>query len=336
MPETSFPHLTLIKKTQGRPRLSGGGNANPLVQQNKNNRKPHSKFLMKEFTSIAKANKELLKYRNEMGLPNISAGIPFLLQIPSEDDGTLEFISDKLGLELVAEYDDGYLILSSQDLDLNRVIELANNFAKEKRGSAGMASILAIDSNPLSDDRLQRVLDEALLKQWPFQDTDIFTLDVSVEVAPFNTPKDKPSGYRSNMKPDKKQALKTKHEEYTKRFWEHWENETFKRQDEIQNFIEHYNGQILQITDDSGIVEFPDSFSMRVTMNGQGFKDLIENYPNIFEVLIPEDIVQPHGTLFSQVIAKSDFTLEPPDSEAPAICIIDSGIEIFQKVVDEA
>ena len=42
-----------------------------------------------------------------------------------------------------------------------------------------------------------------------------------------------------------------------------------------------------------GLVQFPDSFSMRIEMNGLGFMDLIQNHPSVFEVTVPDEIEQP-------------------------------------------
>lgn len=336
MPDKPFPHLHLIKKSEGRARLSGGGNQDSRVKKNQSQRDTHGKSLRDGFSAVSKNQEALHERREQEGRPQISAGIPFLLQIPAEDDGTLEFISEKLGLELVAEYDDGYLIVSSQNLDLKKVIDLANDFANKVHGSGKMANIVSLDPNPLSTDRIQRILDEGLVAQWPFNDTDEFILDISIEVAPFNTPKSTPPGLKANTEPQKKAELEAAYEEYKQKFWEYWDTETIRRQDEIQDFVAHYEGEILRITDDSAVVEFPDSFSMRVRMSGEGFKDLIGNYPNIFEVLIPDNIEQFSGDKLIGEGEVSNFTLEPPDSEAPAICVIDSGIQEKHRWLENA
>ena len=96
--------------------------------------------------------------RQAKALPTISGGTPFLLQIPDEDDDILEFLSEKLGIEVVAEYDDGYLIVTSEDLNLALVTEAARAFADAAHGTGSMARILDVEDNPLSEARLRRIL----------------------------------------------------------------------------------------------------------------------------------------------------------------------------------
>ena len=82
----------------------------------------------------------------------------------------------------------------------------------------------------------------------------------------------------------------------------------------------------------------PDSFTVRLRIVGVGLKDFILNYPYIFEVVEPDDISLP------QYIGDVDEEPEggpaptPPDDDAPAVCIIDSGIQeahvLLQPAID--
>ena len=223
--------------------------------------------------------------------PTISGGVPFVLQIPDENDGVIEFIGKKLKLEIVAEYDDGYLIVATDDLDLQHVIDLADGFVSGAHGSGQMARILDIEDSPTSNTRICRILDEDLLAQWPFNADKEMILDVSIEVAAF-APPPKPRGITSKTSPEKIAAKQNQYASDLKKFEEKWEEARMTREFEIINLVTHYEGEVLDISED-GTVKYSDSFSSRIRMSGEGFVDLIKNFPSIFEATLPENVSQP-------------------------------------------
>lgn len=319
MPNPNFPHLNLIQKGRGDARLEGGRSENSKVKHNKQNRQSHSEFLRDKFHTFSQHAQAIAQEREQAQLPIVKGGVPFMLQIPDEEDGVIEFIAEKLGLEVVAEYADGYLIVATQDIDLSHVIQTAEGFSQKAWSTGQMASILDVDEDPLSENRIFRLLDDRLQEKWPFPDNQEYLLDVSIESAAFGKPK-KP---RKNSKA-KKQA---EYAEALRQYHIDWDNKRLGREQEIEAFVSHYEGEICQITDDSHLVEFPDSFSVRIKMSGKGFKDLIQNYTSIFEVTLPDDVQQPitQESYTGQVDA--DFELLPPDQGSPTVCVIDSGIQ---------
>ncbi len=325
MPSSPFPHLNLLFKTQGAAKLEGGGGPDPNVVQNQSNRVGHSSFLKSKVGGFSYLAKQLIEARTAAGLPTIEGGVPFVLRIPNEDDGTLEFLAEKLGIEIVAEYADGFLIVATEDLDLQRLVDLANDFATSVRGSGGMASIIDIDEDPHSVNRITRILDEQLLQKWPFPDDVIFVLDVSIEVAPFGLPA-KPR-MSTRTKPEVKDEKLADHAAAMSHYHEQWDEKRMTREGEIEKFVNHYGGEILSITDDSHIVEFSDSFSARIRMSGKGFKDLLQNYPSLFEALLPDHIASSDNAAGANQELDSQFVLVPPFPGSPALCVIDSGIQ---------
>jgi hypothetical protein len=335
MPASPFPHLNLIIKARGDAKLEGGGEADKRVNANKANRPRHSDFLTEKITALASWAETARRERAQAGLPEIKGGVPFVIQIPEEHDGTIEFLAEKLGLEIVAEYDDGFLIVANDDISFSKVTDYINNFAASKHGATGMASILNIDPDPLSHERIQKVvIDDELLAKWPFQDAEEFILDVSIEVAAFGFPTKKRLGPKP--KPEAKALREATFLADNVKLLERWETKRMDREAEIEELVKRNNGEICSITDDSHIVEFPDSFSVRIRMNGQGFKDLIKNYPNVFEVTIPDEVTQPTGQQDNSAEIPSAFQLLPPDSESPAVCVIDSGIQEGHKWLEAA
>lgn len=320
-----FPHLSLVVKQRGDARFERTPfQENADVKRNRQNREGHGASVRNTIENFARRARQLQEARHEAGLPEIRAGVPFVLRIPDEDEGAIEFVAEKLGLEVVAEYDEGFLIVSSADLELQRVIDLANEYVEAKRGSGGLASILAIDDDPLSEQRIARILQDGLIAQWPFPDDQVYLLDLSIEVAAFGAPTRPRVG---RAKPETRARKEAEHTEKKAHYFEMWEGKRIERETEIEEFVDHYGGEICSITDESHLVEFPDSFSMRIRMSGRGFKDLISNYPNLFEVSVPDEIGKPIEAGRQEVQAEGDFELRPPGEGDPSICVIDSGIQ---------
>ena len=326
MPGSDFPHLSLIQKVQGDAKLPPAPQSNERVTENKSNYAGHGEYLGSQFRDFTKNATKLKETRKQAGLPEISGGVPFLLQIPDEDDEILEWLSAKLGLEFVAEYEDGYVLVATEEIDLNAALELANDFIKDEHGAGKMASILEVYPDPLDENRIKRILDDELFAKWPFNDDQEYILDVSIEVAPMNRPKATPPKENPRWKPETNTRKQTEYLTHRDNYWQAFDELKDKREDEVLAHIKHYQGSIGPIVHDD-LMKFPDSFSMRIKMNGQGFTDLIINYPNLFEISIPDEVEQPYGSPLSDHAENEDFELMPPDEGAPAICIIDSGIQ---------
>lgn len=231
------------------------------------------------------------------------------------------------------EYDDGYLIVSTDDLELRQVLDLADKFSStEPRGSAQMARILEIEADRSSPNRISQILGEELFSHWPFPQETNYLLDISVESSSF----DPPAKPRKTPKNLKKYAEKlAEHETELRQFTQHWDDERMRRESEIEDLVTHYGGEILQITDE-GAVEFCDSFSVRIQMNGRGFVDLVTNIPNLFEVSIPDQVDNPLGGINESVDDSDSFELAHPNEYSPCICVIDSGIQEGHRWLDAA
>lgn len=69
-------------------------------------------------------------------------------------------------------------------------------------------------------------------------------------------------------------------------------------------------------------------------------KDFILNYPYIFEVVEPEDIALPQRAGEAGAQPAQAAAPTPPDASAPAVCVIDSGIQeghvLLQPAIDQA
>jgi hypothetical protein len=325
MADSEFPHLPLIQKIRGEAQLEGGGEKPYQVRANQDNRASHARHLANQFGSVGGYAKKQRETRNAKGLPPLSGGAAFLLQIPDEDDEVLEWLSAKLDLEFVAEYDDGYVIVATEDIDLKEVQKLANDFIRAERGSGNMASVLEVYPDPSDIRRIERVLDESVQCFWPFDDNRPYLLDVSIEAAPHKKPKAKPT-QNPNWKPETNEKKRAEHQQEIMEYWEAFDQVYAQREQEITDLIKHYNGEI-KANYQEGMVQFPDSFSMRIEMNGLGFTDLIKNHPSVFEVTVPDEIEQPFESPIRQAPDSTAFELLEPIDGASAVCVIDSGMQ---------
>ncbi len=71
----------------------------------------------------------------------------------------------------------------------------------------------------------------------------------------------------------------------------------------------------------------PDSFTLRLRISGKGLRDLVLNYPYIFEVAEPDDIETPQQIARDLKAARARLNILPPDPAASAVCVVDSGIQ---------
>ena len=86
---------------------------------------------------------------------------------------------------------------------------------------------------------------------------------------------------------------------------EEWERISWERQDEFEELIKFYKGSIIKGFQDEGgelgTVRLPDSFSCRIQISGKGLKDLVENFPYIFEISEPDQ--------FSEMLIRKNYLI---------------------------
>jgi hypothetical protein len=183
MPEQhNFEHLPLLLRHQGRARLQGGGSQSPQTRANKNARQAHSDSLRNASQSLTANWEQRKAQRQEQALPVIPQGIPILLQVdPSLD---LDVLRDKFSFEIVAEQEEGYVIVASEDIELAPFLEMVNGFAVQVHGSATVASVHRLFDDPDQTDRLRRILSDFLFTEWPrINDAQPYVVDIGIACA---------------------------------------------------------------------------------------------------------------------------------------------------------
>ena len=320
--------------------IRGGGERADETKDNRRNYGAHAGTLKGAAGAATGAWKARQTLRERDDLPVAPAGMPVLLKVDPNLD--LDLLREKFGFEIVSEQEDGFVIVASGDLDLAKLVEMIDDFATDTRGSATIASIHKLYEDPTQEERLKRILSEALYQAWPtIQDAQKYIVDVGV--GGLGAREIPPVPNRGKRDSDADWARKEADWATARAAaYQAWDDVKSVREEEIDRFIGHYKGRIITIIDDQPVdaVELPDSFTIRVELPGKGLRDLVLNVPYIFEVVEPEDIELPQRAAAAEEAPPPDVTLVPPPPDAPTVCIIDSGIQeghvLLEPAIDRA
>lgn len=323
----NFEHLPLLRRYQGRAKIRGGGYRAPQTKANRLAYEAHGRTLLAAATSLSANWHAIKSQRERQNLPVIPEGVPVLLKV---DPGLeLDVLREKFEFEIVAEQEEGYVIVASRDIQLGPFVAMVNAFSVQVHGSATVASIHALYDDPNQTDRLRHILSERLLNEWPtINEEQPYVVDIGISCT--GTQEIPPVPERRTTDSDADWAHK-------ERVWAQEREDTYiawdgikaSREADITRLAEFYNAEILSSIDgrefNSAIL--PDSFTVRLRIIGKGFKDIILNYSYIFEVVEPEDIALPQRDGDVGVAPVPSAVLAPPDANSPAVCVIDSGIQ---------
>lgn len=337
--EHNFAHLPLLLRYHGRARLRGGGKPSPQTRANKNARQTHSDSLRNAAQSLGTQWQERTAQRHEQDLPIIPQGIPILIQV---DPGLeLDVLREKFAFEIVAEQEEGYVIVASEDIELAPFVQMVNAFAVQVHGSATIAAVHRLFDDPNQTDRLRHILSDHLFAEWPgINDAQLYIVDIGIACAGTKEIPSLPT--RGKRATDADWARKERDWSQARSdAYNAWDNIKVAREAEITQFAQFYQAEILHLIDgapfDAAVL--PDSFTIRLKILGKGLKDFVLNYPYIFEVVEPEDIALPQQA--GEPGAEPGEAAAPiaPDANAPTVCVIDSGIQeahvLIQPAIDQ-
>jgi hypothetical protein len=328
----NFPHLHLSFQGSYEPKFPPAPHPNAEVDANRANPKGHASKIRGILGGMRQADAELRRLRAEMGLPAIPADRGFLLRLPEGVD--VESLVRSLGVELVAETDEGVMLVSSVDLQFVKLEEVLKQFELGERGGGSGASLLDIHEKPDDPRRLEKILAPEILALWPLADATVYTFDLGIQTA--TSTRDVKWPPVKKKKTESEAEFLQRREAERAKVWEQanieWDENAEARVNELNQFIQHYGGSII-----SGMISnpaqqgelgmvFPDSVQVRVRMNGTGFRDAILNFAHLFDVVLPPELQQPTGEPKGQQV-QPELVVHPPADGAPTVCVIDSGIE---------
>lgn len=322
-----FEHLPLVLRDRGPTRVPPAPiPPNPTTTSNQTNRVAHSGGLTSHSSSVSTTWKAKQQTRLQDGLPPTDAGIPLLLKIDTSLD--LDDLRRQFEFEIVSEQEDGFVIVVSDDLDLADFQAKVTAFATVT-GSANVAKIHELREDLTQEERLSRILSATLLAEWAaMQDAQTYICDVSVACVGTGEVPRKPN---RNPRWKAETWAKKENEWSSKRLeaYDKWDELKEDRLGVIRNIIGHYQAEILLNLDngDADALALPDSFTLRLKMSAKGLRDLVLNYPYIFEVVEPDDIETPQQIARGLKTLQAGIQIQPPSQHAPTVCVIDSGIQ---------
>ncbi len=320
-----FPHIQFKQPTEGLAASTRGSRRkNSRTESNKSNREEHGSRLKGVADSIVADWEKAQEQRQEEEKPLLEARRLTLQTDPESFD------PDKLkayGIKVISELEDGYIIGASADLELTELQKKIEKFINSQHGGGNVAEVWELIDGIKSP---EFILSPELWDHWDkVNDEQIYTIDVGIACL----------GPQSKLSDPPKQKPDESNEELVTRInnwidkrdlqYQKWDELYLKRQDELEEFINNYNGNLLSLVENRipESAKLPDSFSCRIQISGKGLKDLVYNFPYIFDVSEPDqfaELVQKQGLSDGE---DPLFQLEPPDQNAPNICVIDSGIQ---------
>ncbi|WP_136513995.1 S8 family peptidase [Geomonas edaphica] len=331
-PDVEFQHLPLPFVLSDRAFLTGGGNQPEQFVNNKANRIQHGTTLATAARTVVGHWDERRRLRTGQELPPLPAGVPILLKI--EPDSDLDFLRSTFGFEIVSEQEDGFVIVASDQLDLAAFVEKVEAFSRNEGRTGNSAKIYEIMEDQTLESRLDRLLSEMLRLQWPqIDDRAQYVVEFGIEcVGTIVMPELKPqSGDESDEDYEvrlRRWELK-KHEAYEK-----WDELRLEREDHFVEMVRAYDGEVLDLIDGEAVF-LPDSFTVRARISGLGLKDVVLNYPYLFEVSEP-DVLYQEESMQAEPSPLPAFEILPPDETAPYVCVIDSGIQEEHSLIRDA
>ena len=329
MPERSeqFKHIPLrLTKSDfarpGRPpKRSDRSNAN------RGDTGGHGGRLKSSISSIISDWKATFEKRQQEGMPDIPNLPSFLLQLDSKT-----FDADSLkgfGIEVILELENGYILGASVDAELTKLQEKIEKFIAEEHGGGKVAEIWKILEGKL--ERLEYILSPDLHTRWnQILDDHIYIIDISIACVGLNPKFSDYPRLKENENPERFARKVSRWTDRRDQTLQEWEKLQLVRENDFKDFVKKLDGTFLLLGDHddrSHLALLPDSFSSRIEISGKGLKDLVANYPYVFDVSEPDQIYETFTDRTVKTVDLPSFTLDPPPPLAPKVCVIDSGIQ---------
>lgn len=337
----NFPHLKWSHSGSFIPKFGRDPSVSDQAKVAKADPVAHTTAISGQLSSLRDQTAYMQKYREEHGLPEIQ-GKSFVLKVA--DGANVDSLAHTLGIELVAETSGGYMFAASDSLDLQKFEEVLAQFSTGLTGGGAAAEIVEVFDDRDDSRKLDELLKGRVRDLWPFDDDQIFTFDLGLQSAPSTKSVEwtrAPRKAKDQSEEDHKATIEKLRNEDRIRADEKWDEQAENRYSELQNFVQHYDAELLSgiannphLESSVGII-FPDSIQVRVRMTGQGFRDLVENFPHLFEVSLPPQVEVP----FPSTQGNDDeptLEIDQPSDSAGQVCIIDSGIQEDHKWLEPA
>lgn len=323
----TFPHLSLPLVVRDRARLRGGGDKGTQELYNQAHRVEHATRLRGQAeTAIATWARQRLE-REQAELPPIPPNIPLFIKV--EPDSDLEYLRNFFKLEIVSEQDDGFVVVASEEIDMATFLDTVAGFAGMRTGATTAAKIYDVFGPGNPQLRIDRLLSDSLRDKWhEITDAEIYTVDVGIECLG-STYVPLPPDQRANETDTNFDVRLAAWRALALQAQAAWDDLMEEREGDLISFVQGYRGEILDILHDAhlGVAALPDSFTVRIRISGLGLRDLVFNYPYLFEVNEPDEVEGVVARPEAQDQPQYQLEIQQPDADSPAVCVIDSGIQ---------
>lgn len=329
-----FPHinLTLTHKEPAKSLGGGGGSKENQTEINKNNRQGHGSKIKNIVSSVVDDWRTFKEEQEKEQQENKQSTLPDAITLILEID-TETFDLDDLrtsDIAIISELEDGYIIGASADTNLSKLQKKIENFINNQRGGGVIAKILnVLDKHQ----HPEFILSPSLLEKWDqIRDEQVYVVEVGISCLGTKTKLPEYPDQKNYKNSENYVKAIKKWDEDRDITYQEWDELASERQEDLSNFVTNpkYHGEILSsfIEDTPQHSVVPDSFSCLIQISGLGLKDLVFNFPYVFEVTEQENIYEP--VLPEHEISGYEsysLILESPNEDAPKVCIIDSGIQ---------
>ncbi|MEM9770956.1 MAG: S8 family serine peptidase, partial [Cyanobacteria bacterium P01_D01_bin.73] len=280
---------------------------------------------------------QIQKQRKAEDKPDLPEAVPFILQVDPKS-----FDADDLrtfGIEVISELENGYIIGAAADVEFSDLQKKISQCIDKERGGGKIPEIWEILEGTK---RPEYILSEQLLGEWDnIKDQQIYIVDVGIACV----------GVDCNYSDYPKQGEGEDGDKYIKRVvrWQgkrkiteqKWGDLQWEREQEFTRFIDSSKGNIIESAswDDPSslsLTQLADSFSCRVQLSGKALKDMVLNFPYIFDVSEPDQYYESLQKVEGSESSSSTFELISPDSNASTVCVIDSGIQERHPLLQKA
>ncbi|GGG05576.1 S8 family peptidase [Paenibacillus abyssi] len=331
-----FSHLPLPLVLAGKPKFRGMRTPDPRTMDNRRNRVNHGGYIKRQVAQLSKFWKDRQEERLREQLPEIQTGIPILLEIdPSSDVSFLK----NLGFEVISELEDGFVIVSNGESEFATLINKTDEFINEvSRNCNTPARIYEFHEE---DTRLKKILGKKLLSIWTtLNDEEKYEVDVSIScsgnVFSIDQPPEKPDDISEEEYKNSRKYKNWKEKYYEA--YDLWDELKSEREQQFERIIRSYGGEFTgsYVDGEPTFLEFSDSFSVRVKINGKCLRDLTYNFSPLFEMEYVGELCI--GKSVADVVEEinPNLTILPPDEDAPIVAVIDSGIQEGHKYIRSA
>jgi Subtilase family len=323
----SFPHIELKFATEGTASFTTfPREKTPKTQTNLGDSWGHGNKLKSSVSGIISDWQEQLVERKQEQKPELPEAVPLILQIDPNAFDAEEL--RKYGIEVIAELEHGYILGASADPQFTDLQKKIEQFLNQERGGGKVPEIWEILDGTK---RPEYILSSELQAQWgQIEDDRIYVVDIGIacvgEKSQLKKPPQPEEKYKS---PENYLKAVNKWIEDRDLTTQQWDEVKIQREDEFERFVQNYHGELIDDKDGetTSRCELPDSFSCRISISGKGLRDIVLNFPYVFEVSLPDDVGDDSSAETQLEEIEISFSLEAPDRNAPKVCVIDSGIQ---------